>query len=82
MEDTGKGIDPENLSNVFNPFYTTKEAHLGLGLSIVHRMVTFHKGQIEVDNHPGKGVAFIITLPVEAKDQEKSNGLLRETLSP
>jgi two-component system sensor histidine kinase HydH len=63
VEDTGKGIDPENLSNVFNPFFTTKETRLGLGLPIVHKIVTSHQGQIEVDNHPGKGVRFIITLP-------------------
>ena len=63
VEDTGKGIDPENLHNIFNPFYTTKESSLGLGLPIVHRMVTSHRGQIEVDNHPGKGVNFIISLP-------------------
>jgi signal transduction histidine kinase len=63
VEDTGQGIDPENLHNIFNPFYSTKESSLGLGLPIVHRMVTSHRGQIEVDNHPGKGVNFIITLP-------------------
>ena len=65
VEDTGKGIDPENLYNIFNPFYSTKESSLGLGLPIVHRIITSHRGQIEVDNHPGKGVNFIITLPVQ-----------------
>jgi signal transduction histidine kinase len=63
VEDTGKGIDPENLHNIFNPFYSTKESSLGLGLPIVHKIITSHRGQIEVDNHPGKGVNFIITLP-------------------
>jgi two-component system sensor histidine kinase HydH len=63
VEDTGKGIDPENLHNIFNPFYSTKESSLGLGLPIVHRIITSHRGQVEVDNHPGKGVNFIITLP-------------------
>ncbi|OGP89624.1 MAG: hypothetical protein A2157_17110 [Deltaproteobacteria bacterium RBG_16_47_11] len=63
VEDTGKGIDPENLHNIFNPFYSTKESSLGLGLPIVHRIITSHRGQIEVDNHLGKGVNFIITLP-------------------
>ena len=65
VEDTGKGIDPENLPNIFNPFYTTKEARLGLGLPIVHRIITYHKGQIEVDNHPGKGVTFVVILPTK-----------------
>jgi signal transduction histidine kinase len=63
VEDTGKGIDPENLHNIFNPFYSTKESSLGLGLPIVHRIITSHRGQIEVDNRPGTGVKFIITLP-------------------
>ncbi len=63
VEDTGKGIDPENLHNIFNPFYSTKESNLGLGLPIVHKIITSHRGQIEVDNHPGIGVKFIITLP-------------------
>jgi two-component system, NtrC family, sensor histidine kinase HydH len=65
VEDTGKGIDPENLYNIFNPFYSTKESSLGLGLPIVHRIIASHRGQIEVDNRPGKGVNFIITLPVQ-----------------
>jgi len=63
VEDTGKGIDPENLHNIFNPFYSTKDARLGLGLPIVHKIIISHRGQIEVDNRPGEGVNFIITLP-------------------
>jgi len=65
VENTGEGIDPENLHNIFNPFYTTKDAHLGLGLPIVHKIITSHRGQIEVNNHPGEGVVFIITLPAK-----------------
>ncbi|MEW6376838.1 MAG: GAF domain-containing protein, partial [Thermodesulfobacteriota bacterium] len=63
VEDTGGGIDPENLHNIFNPFYTTKDSSLGLGLPIIHKIITSHRGQIEVDNYPGEGVIFIITLP-------------------
>ena len=72
VEDTGKGIDPENLHNIFNPFYSTKESSLGLGLPIVHRIITSHRGQIEVDNHPGKGVNFIITLPGQERIEKKT----------
>jgi signal transduction histidine kinase len=71
VEDTGKGIDPKNLHNIFNPFYSTKESSLGLGLPIVHRMITSHRGHIEVDNHPGKGVNFIITLPAQEGMEKK-----------
>ena len=63
VEDTGSGIDPENLDNIFNPFYSTKDSGLGLGLPLVYKIITSHRGQIEVDNHPGEGVTFIITLP-------------------
>src|SRR4030066_885774 len=72
VEDTGKGIDPENLHNIFNPFYSTKESSLGLGLPIVHRIITSHRGQIEVDNHPGKGVNFIITFPAREGIEKKN----------
>jgi signal transduction histidine kinase len=72
VEDTGGGIDPENLHNIFNPFYTTKDSSLGLGLPIVHKIITSHRGQIEVDNQPGAGVKFIITLP--SSEKEKENG--------
>ncbi len=76
VEDTGGGIEPEHLHHIFNPFYSTKENRFGLGLPIVHKIVTVHQGQIEVDNRPGKGVTFIITLPAEEgkKDEKDSRG--------
>jgi signal transduction histidine kinase len=67
VEDSGKGIDPENIHNIFNPFYSTRESSLGLGLPIVHKIITSHRGQIEVDNRPGKGVKFVIMLPSSEK---------------
>jgi two-component system, NtrC family, sensor histidine kinase HydH len=63
VKDSGKGIDPEDLPNIFNPFYSTKESRLGLGLPIVHKIIASHRGQIEVDNRPREGVTFIILLP-------------------
>ncbi|MCX8117757.1 MAG: GAF domain-containing protein [Desulfobacterota bacterium] len=65
VEDTGAGIPPESLHHIFNPFYSTKENRLGLGLPILHKVVTFHHGQIEVNNHPGKGVVFLLTFPAQ-----------------
>jgi signal transduction histidine kinase len=62
VEDTGKGIDPMDLHNIFNPFYSTRASGLALGLPMVHRIITSHRGQIEVDNRPGKGATFIVTL--------------------
>ncbi len=63
VKDTGKGIDPGNLSNIFNPFYSTKESSFGLGLPMVHKIIVSHQGRIEIDNQPGKGATFIITFP-------------------
>ena len=71
LEDNGKGIDPENLHNIFNPFYSTKESGPGLGLPIAHKIIISHRGQIEVDNYPGESVTFIITLP--AIEERKGN---------
>ncbi len=69
VEDTGAGIPPEALHNIFNPFYSTKDNRLGLGLPILHKVVTFHRGQIEVNNHPGKGVAFLLTFPAQEEKE-------------
>ena len=74
VEDAGMGIDPENLHNIFNPFYTTKENRLGLGLPIIHKIITSHQGQIEVDNRPGKGATFIIALPAQKVGREEVKG--------
>jgi two-component system sensor histidine kinase HydH len=71
VENKGSGIDPENLHNIFNPFYSTKDSGLGLGLPLIYRIVTSHQGQIEVDNHPGEGVTFIVTLPSAQEGDEK-----------
>jgi len=76
VQDTGKGIDPGDLHHIFNPFYSTKTSSTGLGLSIVHKIVTSHQGQIEVDNHPGEGVIVIITLPVNMESGKRLNRLL------
>ncbi len=71
VEDTGSGIDPENLHNIFNPFYSTKESGVGLGLPLVYKIIASHQGQIEVDNRPGEGVTFIITLPAAREEEKK-----------
>jgi two-component system, NtrC family, sensor histidine kinase HydH len=64
ITDTGGGIPLEVLHNIFNPFFSTKDYGTGLGLSIAQRIISRHYGQIEVKNELGKGVTFIVTLPV------------------
>jgi GAF domain-containing protein len=65
--DTGGGIPEGILSEVFNPFFTTKEAGTGLGLALVRRIARVHGGRVDVDNRPGEGVIFRIRLPKGAE---------------
>jgi two-component system, NtrC family, sensor histidine kinase HydH len=64
VQDTGRGIPPEEIENIFKPFYTTKTRGSGLGLAIVDRIVKEHKGEITVESTVGKGTKFTILLPV------------------
>jgi len=64
VTDTGGGIRLEILDNIFNPFFTTKHDGTGLGLSIAHKIITQHRGEIEVINHPGVGSTFLIRFPL------------------
>lgn len=65
VRDTGNGIPPEILPNIFTPFYTTKEGGTGLGLPIVHRIITNHGGDIQAGNRSEGGAEFRITLPTQ-----------------
>jgi two-component system NtrC family sensor kinase len=69
VRDTGAGIAPEVAGKIFDPFFTTKPVGegTGLGLTISHRIVEEHGGSIDVESAPGKGTAFVITLPAVAK---------------
>ncbi|NIO17155.1 MAG: GAF domain-containing protein [Deltaproteobacteria bacterium] len=65
ISDTGGGIPPEVTGNIFNPFFTTRPGGTGLGLPIVHTIVTRHGGLINLDNRVGEGVIFHVFLPAE-----------------
>jgi PAS domain S-box-containing protein len=71
IADEGPGIRPEDLSRVFNPFFTTKPDGTGLGLAITHGIVDGHGGQISVDNRPGEGCTFHVRLPIIPQSQIK-----------
>ena len=64
MIDRGSGIDPKNLENIFNPFFTTKSDGVGLGLAICSKIVDEHGGQITVESTPGEGSVFRVFLPI------------------
>ncbi|MBU1627802.1 response regulator [bacterium] len=76
FKDTGKGIPPEILKDIFNPFFTTKPVGVGtgLGLSISYGIIEKHGGEITVTSEVGKGSEFIIKLP--AKGIPKKNNSL------
>ena len=70
VKDQGMGMDEKELRNIFTKFYRTRkaeasgEAGTGIGLSIVHQIVTFHGGKMEVTSTPGRGSCFTMILPV------------------
>jgi signal transduction histidine kinase len=64
VTDTGIGIAPENLSRIFEPYFTTKPQGSGLGLAISRRIVEAHGGTITASNQPGGGCRFEISLPI------------------
>jgi signal transduction histidine kinase len=67
VRDNGGGIKPENLPLVFDPLFTTKNDHVGLGLTISQRIVHDHGGTIEIDSAVGKGTTVTLEIPREKR---------------
>lgn len=67
VRDTGGGIPPEQISRIFEPFYTTKKKGTGLGLMIVQRIVRDHGGRIELESRVGQGTNFKVWLPLHER---------------
>ena len=63
IADTGKGMTKELLSNIFRPFYTTKDKGTGMGLSIVQNLLRAYNGEITAQSEPGKGTEFLLRFP-------------------
>ena len=78
VEDTGIGMSKKVMEKIFNPFFTTKDVDqgTGLGLSVVHGIVTSHSGAIDVESELGRSTKFTVRLPVDASANkgEESNG--------
>ncbi len=64
VTDNGAGIPSDKIETIFNPFFTTKQAGVGLGLAIVSKIVDGHGGKIAVESTPGKGSTFRLSLPI------------------
>jgi two-component system sensor kinase FixL len=70
VSDTGQGISPEFTAKLFQPFMTTKDQGMGVGLSISRTIVEAHGGRIWAEANPGGGTSFRFTLPVADTDSE------------
>jgi len=64
ISDKGMGIPPEEINNIFDPYYTTKEMASGMGLATSYAIIKRHHGYIDVRSAPGRGSTFILYLPV------------------
>jgi len=72
ITDEGQGISQDIIDKVFDPYFSTKSQGSGLGLSIVHSIVTKHDGHIQVDSVPGKGTSFSIYLPAASRGRQST----------
>jgi two-component system NtrC family sensor kinase len=68
FNDTGQGLAPEIMPNIFEPFFSTRPDGSGLGLAVSHDIVTAHGGTLEAVNRPEQGASFIVTLPLYRSD--------------
>jgi C4-dicarboxylate-specific signal transduction histidine kinase len=64
VEDSGSGIDPENLERIFDPFFSTKSEGMGLGLAICRSIIVAHGGRLWATSKAGRGATFHLTLPI------------------
>jgi signal transduction histidine kinase len=67
VRDQGPGIDHDDLDKIFNPFYTTKDAGTGLGLSVVHQIVNQHGGVVTAERNLEGGMTFSLTIPLHRR---------------
>jgi PAS domain S-box-containing protein len=69
IEDEGPGIPPDKVARIFEPFYTTRESGVGMGLAVCMRLVTAHDGTIQVASRPGGGTAMTVRLPAARTEE-------------
>lgn len=79
VRDAGPGLPPELLEKIFDPFFTTKATGTGLGLTIAHRLVEAHGGELSATNHEGGGAEFTVRLPLAQADSESERNTAAES---
>jgi PAS domain S-box-containing protein len=81
FRDEGSGINSENLSKIFDPYFTTKKSGNGLGLSVCHSIIRQHSGHIEVESVVGTGTTFTIYLPASIQQPETTGSFVKPVMS-
>jgi signal transduction histidine kinase len=71
--DQGRGIDPHDLAKIFQPYFTTKEAGIGLGLAITERIIKEHGGEMTVESRVGSGTTFTVILPLKREAEASTS---------
>jgi two-component system sensor histidine kinase HydH len=77
VSDTGRGMAPEEITQIFDPYYTTKSKGTGLGLAIVHKIVEAHGARLNVESAPGRGTTFMLHIACvdgETQDEGEDDG--------
>lgn len=78
LRDTGPGVAPEHFGRIFEGFFTTKNDGMGIGLAICHSIVAAHGGSITVENRPGGGAEFRVSLPGETRTARRGQAAERK----
>jgi len=65
--DQGSGIHEDDMAKIFQPYFTTKDVGIGLGLAITERIIKEHGGEIQVQSRPGEGTTFVVLLPLKVE---------------
>ncbi len=68
VSDTGTGIAEENISKIFEPYFTTRDSGSGLGLTMVYKIIKEHRGEVSVKSRVGEGTTFTIVLPLPQRE--------------
>jgi len=79
--DTGPGIEPDALGQIFEPYFSTKETGIGLGLALTKKLIEDHGGQILVSSEFGVGTTFTVILPRDPDTSEQAASLPQMALN-